>query len=224
MSDSGFALTFDQLPRTLPLFPLSGVLLLPDGRLPLNMFEDRYLTLTRDVMAGHRLIGMVQPIDPAADGEAPAIYRTGCAGRISSFNETNDGRFLITLTGVCRFAIVEELSVTTPYRQALVSFGRYRRDLEAGGEDAANATDRDQVLSRLKAFLDAQEIPVDWEAVGNRADNAIIDSLAMICPFEPSEKQALLEAGDFDERCRVLTALADMALAQHARGGDAPLQ
>jgi Lon protease-like protein len=117
--------------------------------------------------------------------------------------------------------------VTTPYRQALVSFGRYRRDLEAGGEksgDDGRATDREQMLARLRAFLDAQEIPVDWEAVGGHPENAIIDSLAMICPFEPNEKQALLEASGFDERCRVLTALAEMALAQHGQSGDLPLQ
>lgn len=208
---------FDTLPRTLPLFPLGSVLLLPNGRLPLNIFEPRYLAMTRDVMSNHRLIGMVQPLDADSAEDSPALYRTGCAGKIVSFEETPDNRFLITLNGVCRFTIVEELASATPYRQALVSFSRYRADL---ADPDVSAVDMERLLVALKAYLQVNEIPIDWNAIGTTPHPAMIDSLAMICPFAASEKQALIEAGDFEERCRVLTALSEMALVQYSQGGD----
>ncbi len=212
---------FETLPRTLPLFPLASALLLPCGRLPLNIFEPRYLAMTRDAMDGHRMIGMIQPTDADSAEEKPEIYRTGCAGKIVSFSETPDNRYLITLGGICRFNVVEELSATTAYRQALVSFSRFRRDLE---EPDVSPVDIERLLVALKAYLTVNEIPIDWDAIGESPEAAMIDSLAMICPFEPSEKQALIEAGDFEERCRVLTALSEMALVQYTQGNDATLQ
>ncbi len=225
MTDSAGSLDFESLPRTVPLFPLAGVLLLPGGRLPLNVFEERYLAMTRDAMAGQRLIGMVQPRQPGDDRAGPPIYRIGCAGRVTSFNETDDGRFLIVLTGLCRFHIVEELAATTPYRQALVSFGRYRHDMEENdkGKGAANV-DLERLVTGLRAYLTSREIEVDWKAVGARPTPTMINALAMVCPFEPSEKQAILEAADFAERCRVITALTEMALIEQSRGPGTPLQ
>jgi Lon protease-like protein len=172
-------------------------------------------------MNGHRMIGMVQPLDPQSTEAAPELYRTGCAGKIVSYSETPDNRYLITLGGVCRFTIVEELSATTPYRQALVSFSRFRDDLS---DPDPSEVDMDRLLVALKAYLQVNEIPIDWNAIGETPHPAMIDSLAMICPFEPSEKQALIEAGDFEERCRVLTALSEMALVQYSQGGDSTMQ
>lgn len=210
---------FEELPRTLPVFPLAGVLLLPGGRLPLNIFEPRYVAMVRDAMMGTQVIGMVQPVDPRSPAGRPEIYLTGCAGKISAFSETDDGRYLITLTGVCRFAIVEELTTATPYRQILASFARYRRDLS--GDDPKDV-DRKRLLPALRAYLDMHRIPVDWQALERTPSDLLVNSLAMICPFEPSEKQALLEAHDLTERGRVMTALIEMALLQRSSGGGAP--
>jgi Lon protease-like protein len=209
-------LSFDQLPRALPIFPLAGVLLLPGGKLPLNIFEPRYLAMTRDAMAGSRMIGMVQPLDPKSRAKAPEIYLTGCAGKITSFSETDDGRFQITLTGICRFAVVEELGVTTAYRQVLASFARYRDDLSGGADP--DAVQRQRLLPALKAYLEFASIPADWKAIERAPNDALVNSLAMVCPFEPSEKQALLEAHDLAERSRVMTALIEMALLQRVGG------
>ena len=211
--------SFEQLPRTLPIFPLAGVLLLPGGKLPLNIFEPRYLAMTRDAMGGHRIIGMLQPLNPANRQAKPEIYQIGCAGRITSFKETDDGRFLINLTGLCRFNIVEELTVTTPYRQVLASYARYRSDLQ---ENDPEAVDRDRLLPALRAYLAQRQIPADWRAIEKAPNDALINSLAMICPFAASEKQALLEASDIGERARVMTALIEMALLQQAGGGAEP--
>jgi len=211
--------SFEQLPRTLPVFPLAGVLLLPGGQLPLNIFEPRYLAMTRDAMNSHRMIGMVQPLDPADRKLRPDIYQIGCAGRIGSFSETDDGRFLINLTGLCRFGIVEELTVPTPYRQVLASYARYRGDLS--GDDAAKV-DRKRLLPALRAFLEQKHITADWRAIERAPSETLINSLAMICPFAASEKQALLEAADIGERARVMTALIEMALLAQAGGGAEP--
>ncbi len=208
--------TFGDLPRRLPLFPLAGALLLPGGRLPLNVFEPRYLAMVGDALAGPGVIGMIQPTDPDSDEAEPAIYRTGCAGRIVAHSETEDGHRLITLAGLCRFDVIEELTVATPYRQAFVSFARYRRDLE--GEEVAGA-DGGRLMAGLRAFLDTVDVRVDWEAVDRRPDRRVIHALAMACPFAPSEKQALLEAPSFDERCRVLTALAERVRRPAIRHG-----
>lgn len=201
---------FASLQRRLPLFPLAGALLLPGGQLPLNIFEPRYLAMTRDALAGSRLIGMVQPTNPGAAESAPEIYRTGCLGRIGRSRETNDGRILITLTGVCRFHVVEELKVTTPYRQAIVSYARFRADFD---EDDGSAVDRGRFLETLRSYLTAQGIKADWATIAAAPTGALVTSLAMVCPFAPNEKQALLEARNVDDRARAMTALMSMAKA-----------
>ncbi len=208
----------DALPATLPMFPLAGVLLLPRAQLPLNIFEPRYLAMTRDAMQEHRVIGMVQPIDPREEGDdAPAVYSTGCAGRITAFDETDDGRFLITLTGMCRFAIAGELPVTDPgHRRVRATYDEYAADLNGPADDAV---DRGQLLSALKACLASDDACVDWRAIERMTSDSLVTSLAMCLPFAPSEKQALLEAPGTADRARILTALMTMMAATGDAGG-----
>ena len=210
-------LTSVALPERLSIFPLPGVLLLPGGKLPLNIFEPRYLDMTRDAMAGSRMIGMIQPLDPGHESHTPPVYETGGAGLISSFRETDDGRFLITLAGICRFRVKEELEVGTRYRQVIPDWQPFAADLE--GEDDS-AVDRDRLLPALKAFLKCHEILADWNAIEKAPSCALVNYLSMICPFEPSEKQALLEASDLVERSRVMTALIEMSVLQKTAGRD----
>jgi uncharacterized protein len=204
------------LPPVLPIFPLTGVLLLPRGRLPLNIFEPRYLAMTRDALAGERMIGMVQPSDPRVVAENPPVYSTGCAGRITSFSETDDGRFLITLTGISRFRIREELPLLEGYRRVVPEWRAFARDLRGDDEPGF---DRDRLLRGLRAYFQHHRIEADWDAITSVPGERLVTSIAMICPFEPSEKQALLEAPDLDERARLLTTLAEMAVLNPPRDG-----
>ena len=199
------------LPVILPIFPLTGVLLLPRGRLPLNIFEPRYLAMTRDALAGERLIGMVQPSDPTASGSNPPVYPTGCAGRITSFSETDDGRFLITLTGTSRFRIREELPLLEGYRRVVPDWHEFARDL---GNEEEPSFDRERLLRGLKGYFQQHQISADWDAITSVSGDRLVSSIAMICPFDPSEKQALLEASDLAERARLLTAIVEMAVMQ----------
>ena len=199
------------LPSILPIFPLTGVLLLPRGRLPLNIFEPRYLAMTRDALAGERLIGMVQPSDPAASASNPPVYPTGCAGRITSFSETDDGRFLITLTGTSRFRIREELPLLEGYRRVVPDWHEFARDL---GNEEEPSFDRERLLRGLKGYFQQHQISADWDAITSVSGERLVSSIAMICPFDPSEKQALLEATDLVERARLLTTIVEMAVMQ----------
>jgi len=204
------------LPTIIPIFPLTGVLLLPRGRLPLNIFEPRYLAMTRDALAGDRLIGMVQPSEPAALGSDPSVYPTGCAGRITSFSETEDGRFLITLTGTSRFRIREELPLLEGYRRVIPEWHEFARD--AVGEEASDF-DRERLMRGLRAYFQQHQISADWDAITSVAGERLVTSVAMICPFDPSEKQALLEAPGLGERARLLTAIVEMAVMQRPSEG-----
>jgi uncharacterized protein len=217
MTRSVFAPSFEQLPTTLPIFPLTGVLLLPRGQLPLNIFEPRYLAMTRDSLSGERMIGMVQPQDGRGDAGEPPVYRTGCAGRITSFSETDDGRYLIALTGVARFDIIEELPHDRLYRRIVPDWRPYRADLD---EDSAVAIDRPRFVAALKPFFERHEISADWQAIENAPGERLVTAIAMLCPFAPSEKQALLQAPDTAERARLLTTLVDMAVRSGNRPAD----
>jgi Lon protease-like protein len=196
----------EDLPATIPIFPLAGVLLLPGGHLPLNIFEPRYLQMVRDAMAGSKLIGMVQPTDPASRQFEPPVYPMGCVGRIGQFKETPDNRILITLTGERRFTIQEELARTTLYRQVRVAY--------EPEEAAETAVDRKRLLTGLKGFLDRNGMKADWSSIEQAPTGPLITTLAMVCPFEPSEKQALLEAGSLAQRAKLMTALIEMSLMQ----------
>jgi hypothetical protein len=194
------------LPTRFPIFPLPGAILLPNGNLPLNIFEPCYLHMTRDAMRTDRVIGMIQPRLPAAS-RRPSLFPVGCVGRITSFTETDDGRYLITLTGVCRYDVVEELSVGTPYRQVVASFDRWQCDLEPPTPPDSL---RPPLLDALRRYFDVYEISCDWNQIEAAPLGGLTTSLAMICPFEACEKQALLEAADHEQRCRILTSLLQM--------------
>ena len=216
MSEEGRA----ALPQILPIFPLTGVLLLPRGRLPLNIFEPRYLAMTRDALGGERLIGMVQPNEPQQDNRGggslnPPVYPVGCAGRITAFAETDDGRYLVTLTGVSRFRIRDELPLLSGYRRVVPDWQPFVQDLDV---PPATGFDRERFIRGLKEFFTQRQISADWEAIDKAAGEHLITSIAMLCPFAPSEKQALLEAPDLDERARLLIALVEMAAIQPTPG------
>jgi uncharacterized protein len=201
------------LPDILPIFPLTGILLLPRGRLPLNIFEPRYLAMTRDALGGARLIGMVQPSDPQDDnrgggGPNPPVYPVGCAGRVTQFSETDDGRYLLTLTGVSRFRIKEELQLLDGYRRVVPDWQPFAHDRERSGRPEF---DRERLIRGLKNYFAQRQIQADFEAIEKAPGEYLVTSLAMACPFAPSEKQALLEAIDPDERARLLTTLVEMA-------------
>lgn len=215
MSDKERLLRGRALPTSVPLFPLAGALLLPGGQLPLNIFEPRYLRMVDDALGGARVIGMVQPRDGAEAPRAP-LYEIGCVGRISSFSESDDGRYLITLLGKKRFRIVEELRVDTPYRQAKIDCAVYPAD--AGGDPTAEFVDRDRLESAMRRYLDSEGLKTDWEVVAEAPTEALVASLAMGCPFAPNEKQALLEAQNARERADCLIALMEMSSAGETDG------
>ncbi len=209
---------FEQLPDTLPIFPLSGVLLLPGGKLPLNIFEPRYLAMIFDALAGHRMIGMVQPVQPggyAGDGlptddGRPKVHKVGCAGRIVSYNETEDGRLLLALSGVCRFEVGRELELAQGgYRRVSSIFSPFRSDLDHADEMVE--LDRERLMAALAAFFRGKNLSTDWDAVKQAADGNLVTSLSMVLPFGPVEKEALLEAADTSARAKLLVAFLEMA-------------
>jgi Lon protease-like protein len=196
------------LPLVIPVFPLDGALLLPHAQLPLQIFEPRYIAMVDDAMGGERIIGMVQT-RPGGDPERPVLQPIGCAGKITTFSETTDGRYLITLTGLSRFALKEEINSPTPYRQARVDFITYEADLRPIA-DEEEGFDRLRLLGALKDYLERRALDVDWETAKAAPVEALINSLAMALPFDPAEKQALLEAPGLDERRDTLVALMEI--------------
>jgi len=204
------------LPKQLPLFPLTGALLLPGGVLPLNIFEPRYLNLVSDALGQGRLMGMVQPVelDPddreSPEGQVP-VHATGCLGRITAFSETPDGRFMITLNGVSRFRVGAELPMVGGYRRFDVDY----RDYAGDRHDTEPEIDRESFLAAVRRYFDFSSISTDWKAI-EKSDNAtLITSLSMMCPFDAREKQALLECASMADRGELLTQLMQMAV----RGG-----
>ncbi|WP_282604830.1 LON peptidase substrate-binding domain-containing protein [Pelagibius sp. Alg239-R121] len=219
--------SFNDLPDEIPVFPLSGVLLLPGGHLPLNIFEPRYLAMIDAALAGDRIIGMVQPSeednsnsplqpDPRQSGlpDCPPIYETGCAGRINAFSETDDGRYLITLAGLIRFEIAAELELENGFRRVTADYQRFQGDLTSNDV----AIDRDHLLETVRGYFSSQGIRGDWEAIGQTENEHLVTSLAMICPFAASEKQLLLEAMTLKERAETMTKIMEMAI--HQPGAD----
>jgi hypothetical protein len=194
------------LPDRIPVMPLHGVLLLPKGQLPLNIFEKHYLDMVEDAMRTNRIIGMIQP---DYRENAQQLFKTGCAGKITAFQETEDGRYLITLTGVSRFRVAEELDVTTGYRQIVPDWSEYRHDLDA---PVINGFDRERLLKLLKYYFDLHDMTCSWDHVEKAPEDKLITSLAMICPFDAYEKQMLLEAPDSDDRAAKLMAILEIAV------------
>ena len=213
-----------ELPELLPVFPLAGALLLPRGQMPLNIFEPRYLAMVDDTFRdGHRLIGMIQPdITHSQSEEKPVLFNVGCVGRITQLAESGDGRHILELTGIARFKVVEEISALTAYRQCKVDFFPFIDDFTARkGEDAV---DREALLDVLTDFLKANNLKVDWEGVESAPNEALVNALAMMSPYGPAEKQAMLEAPDLKTRAEILIAVTEMDLAKKRTSGDPPLQ
>jgi len=206
----------EALPSTLAIFPLPGVLLLPDGKLPLNIFEPRYLAMVQDALANGRMLGMIQPSEEPPAGMEPAIFETGCMGRISSLDETEDGRLLITLTGVCRFHVARELDLISGYRRVAPDWTPYLGDLREPDEIGI---DRDRLIGALKAFSRINNLEFNWKAIERIADYDLSVALCMACPLEPAEKQALLESPNPEARTKTLIALMEMAVAGRQVGG-----
>jgi uncharacterized protein len=215
----------DALPDAIPVFPLPGALLLPRGQMPLNIFEPRYLAMIDDALrSGHRLIGMIQPdpTHPGADPDRPNLFRVGCVGRITQMAESGDGRYLIQLTGVARFRIEGELPVSTLYRQCKVTYQPFVDDFTARkGEDEV---DRKSLLRALSGFLKANNLKADWQGIENAPNEALVNALAMMSPYDTAEKQAMLEAPDLKTRAEILIAVTEIELAKSKTPGETPLQ
>ena len=205
--------SYSDLPGSLPLFPLTGAVLLPRGQLPLNIFEPRYLEMLDYALQGDRLIGMIQPTESEDKVMRPALSQVGCAGKIVSFQETNDNRYLITLAGLCRFRLTGEMQSATAWRAGFCDFAPFAGDLaQLSDEDFP----RDRLLAALKAYLSTREMKADWKSVMTAPGEALVNALAMMCPFDSAEKQALLEAASFQERASTLMTLLEMG------GADGP--
>jgi len=215
----------DALPDVIAVFPLPGALLLPRGQMPLNIFEPRYLAMIEDALhSSHRMIGMIQPdpAHPGADQNKPNLFLIGCLGRITQFAESGDGRYLIQLTGIARFRIEEELPVSTLYRQCHVSYRAFVDDFVARkGEEQV---DRKALLRALTEFLKANNLKADWEGIENAPNEALVNALAMMSPYDVAEKQAMLEAPDLKARAEILVAVTEIELAKSKTPGETPLQ
>ncbi|UPA24248.1 LON peptidase substrate-binding domain-containing protein [Shinella oryzae] len=213
------------LPETIPVFPLTGALLLPGGQLPLNIFEPRYLAMFDDALSSHRLIGMVQPVFGGErkdddEAETPALCQVGCIGRITSFAETGDGRYIVSLTGICRYRLMEEVRGAKAYRSFRIA--PFITDLTA--HDDEQSVDRDALLSAFRAYLDANKLEADWESVERASNATLVNSMAMMSPYGPAEKQALLEAPDLKTRAETLIAITEIVLARSYGDVDTRLQ
>lgn len=212
------------LPEAFPVFPLTGALLLPRGKLPLNIFEPRYLAMVEDALGAGRVLGMIQP-DPQklAGPSGPGLYRIGCLGRLTSFSESDDGRYLITLNGLVRFAVLEEGAMRRGYRRVRGDFSAFVADLDAEPEVAG--FDRAGLLASLRGYFQHRGFDANWDAIDKMPDDQLVVTLAMVCPFDPAEKQALLEAGDACERARTLRTLLEIDTHQPTEPGpDGPVR
>ena len=206
----------EDIPETIPIFPLSGALLLPSGQLPLNVFEPRYLMMFDDALAHQRIIGMVQP--SYSEQVHAELCPVGCLGRITSIAETGDGRYVTSLTGICRYRLVEEIQSGKPYRSLRIA--PFLTDLTADDDD--EAIDRQALLAAFRAYLDANNLEADWDSVERASNRTLVNSVSMMSPFGPAEKQALLEAPDLKTRAETLIAITEFAIA--GDGSDTVLQ
>jgi Lon protease-like protein len=211
------------LPDTIPIFPLPGALLLPRARLPLHIFEPRYLQMLDDCMkTRHRLIGMIQPREVPGAAEK-RLHAIGCAGRLTGFSETEDGRYMITLSGVSRFRVTQEVQGFTPYRRCNVDWGPFALDLRRE-EETDPGFDRKSFLDLLGRYLSAMNLSTDWDSLKDAEDELLINSLSMLCPFEPEDKQALLEAPSLSTRRETLVTLMEFSMRSGTGTGEDQLQ
>jgi uncharacterized protein len=213
--------TIAELPEVLPVFPLGGALLLPRAELPLNIFEDRYLQMFDAAISSHRMIGMIQP-DAEGDDKKPALLRVGCAGRITSYSETNDNRLLIGLTGICRFEVIKEKNVKTAWRQCTVSYDGFAADLVT--DNQARTVNRSALVTAFRQYLEANNMTANWEEVEKVSTENLVNTLSQMAPYPAAEKQALLEAPDLKTRADMLIALTELALAKQSGNNGRNLQ
>jgi Lon protease-like protein len=218
---TGFSTRFEDLPGEIPVFPLAGALLLPAGRLPLNIFEPRYLAMIEDALGADRVLGMIQgdASRPRTD-RGTAIYGVGCLGRITSFSETDDGRYLITLSGLLRFRVTEERDMRRGYRRMAVDFTEFAADLAP--PPVEDSMPRAELLGLLRPYFRSQGMDVNWEAVEKTPEAMLVTTLSMLCPFTVAEKQALLEAPDPAGRTAMMATLMRMALHGDGPEGGRP--
>jgi Lon protease-like protein len=210
-------LVLAEMPATLPIFPLHGALLLPRGKMPLNVFEPRYLAMVEDALATRdKLIGMVQPLPKESPASTQPVYPVGCAGRIATWSETDDGRFLISLNGICRFAIGEEIATARGYRRVKADFDPYAVDFDA---PADGGFDRTRLLAGLRAYFTAEGLQGDWDTIVAAPDERLVNTIAMLCPFAAVEKQTLLESAGLAERAKALIAIVEARAHGVASGG-----
>jgi Lon protease-like protein len=210
----------EDLPEEFPVFPLPGALLLPHGRLPLNIFEPRYLAMTEDALAAGRMFAMIQPDPRLPEGPTgPGLYRIGCLGRLVSFSETDDARYLITLLGLARFAVAAELPMCRGYRRVQGDFSGFTADLASACDEDAGC-DRGALLRALRGYFTHRGIEANWETINQMPGHSLVVTLSMVCPFDPAEKQALLEAATPAERAQTLLAL--LQIEAHATPREAP--
>ena len=209
----------DDMPATIPLFPLEGALLLPRRPIQLTVFEPRYLSMLDDALSGERLIGIIQPSTAEETAQSPELYPLGCAGRIVQFAEIGDGRCFLTLMGVARFRLVSEPPSITPYRIAIADYAPFAEDFKEGAGEAA--VDRDGLLATLRRFAEVNEVKIVWSDIKKASNEALVNGLSMLSPCGPKEKQALLEAPDLKARAEMLVAITTIGLA---RGDDSSSQ
>lgn len=217
--------TIDDLPVSIPIFPLTGALLLPQGQMPLNIFEPRYLAMIDAALAGDRIIGMVQPSfsnETKHENNHNDLCDIGCAGRIVSYSETGDGRYVITLVGISRFSIARELEVVTPFRQIITDWSSYKNDLQS--DESGDQVDRDGLLKTFKSYLEVNNLDADWDSIESTETDILVNALSMMSPYGAAEKQALLEADDLKIRADTLIAITEMSLAQQNNDGNTILQ
>ncbi len=212
----------DDIPQVIPIFPLSAALLLPGSHMPLNVFEPRYLALIDDAIHGDRLVGMIQPsFEEGESKDTKKLCPVGCVGRITAYQETGDGRYLLNLSGIGRFRIIEEEKPKNGYRRCRISL--FANDL-MGETETLEDVDREELLATFKAYLDANEMEADWEGVSAASTEMLVNTLAMMSPYGPAEKQALLEAPDLKTRAETLIALTEYALARESEDSSVTLQ
>lgn len=213
----------EDISDVVPVFPLTGALLLPSAQMPLNIFEPRYLEMVDDAIRSNKLIGIVQPCLKSAksQGEPPKLSEIGCLGRIVAFQESGDGRYLINLAGICRYRIEKEIAVNTGYRQCQIKC--FQEDLDGMDEEGADI-DRQSLLSAFKEYLDVNGMDADWDSIANTDTQTLLTALCMMSPFNPAEKQALLEANDLKSRCETLIAISQMNIAKQQDDNSSTLQ
>ena len=211
-------LSFDALPEVIPIFPLTGVLLLPGGQLPLNVFEEKYLAMVEDALKNSRMIGMIQPQENATQnkGHGRPVFQIGCAGKITAFSETADGRYEVVLTGTARFSVQEEIERQNGYRRVRADWSPFDYDLKQ--QTTCLNINRDRLYTLLSDFFDLHEISCSWESVKAVPDSKLITALSMICPLDPNEKQGLLEARDCAQRAEMFMTMLELAIHSDANG------